>query len=167
MVKITYSGSERDIKQAANILKQLNLTRMKEPKARLKIQKIIDKYNLKATVLLDGNVVWSKKKILRNLDRIMKHGTLYNENQRKPPILSRYFYQFLTSCCGSVGHYDVYGWIHKYSTIEHLKKFFKKNEFDKRVLDDIPEWQTDAIEIIKAIEQKLFPFQSFLKSKNK
>jgi len=167
MVKITYSGSERDIKQAADILKQLNLTRMKEPKARLKIQEIIDEYNLRATVLVDGNIVWSKKKILRNLDRIMKHGTLYNVDQRKPPILSQYFYQFLHLDCGSVAHYDIHGWVHKYPTIVHLKEFFRKNEFGKRVLDDIPKWHTDAIEIVKAIEQKLFPFQTFLKSKTK
>lgn len=148
---------------ASDIIKKTpGLTRVREGKARLLIQDAIDQHNLKATVLVNGNIVWSKKKILRNLERIIRHGTLYNPNQDKPPILSHYFYEFLHLDCGSIAHYDIHGWIHKYPTLEHLKNFFRKNEFGKRVLDDIPAWHTDAKRIVEAIERKLFPWQTYM-----
>ena len=95
--KIAYLGSAKDVKEAIALVNALmpQLGRMKEANARLKLQQVIDEHLLKASILLNGNSVWSKKKILRNLDRIIKHGILYNENQRKPPILSQYFYEFL------------------------------------------------------------------------
>ena len=166
MVKITYFGSEKDIAKAVAVIKRYrSLPRMTEPKARLKIQKLIDKHNLKASILVNGNTVWSKKRILQNLRRIMKHGTLYNEDQEKPPILSHYFYQFLHQACGSIAHYDIYGWIHKYPTVVHLKQFFKRNELGKRVLDFIPGWHADARVVVQEIETLLFPFETYMKTR--
>jgi len=165
-MKITYFGSEKDISEAIAILKQHDdLKTMKEADARLLIQSLIDTHHLKASILVNGNTVWSKDRILQNLERIIKLGTLYNEDQAKPPILSRYFYNFLHLECGSIAHYDIHGWIHKYPTIEHLKKFFKCNEFGKRVLDWIPSQKADARETVKQIELRLFPFQSYLQQK--
>jgi len=167
MNKITYFGSEREISEAIAVLKKHeNLKTMKEADARLLIQKLIDEHHLKASILINGNSVWSKERILHNLEKIMNHGTLYNEDQTKPPILSHYFYQFLHLVCGSIAHYDIHGWIHKHPTIEHLKKFFKCNEFGKRVLDWIPPQRADAIEIVKQIEMQLFPFETYLKTRN-
>jgi len=164
--KITYFGSESEINEAIAILKQHpTLEGMKEPDARLLIQKLIDEHRIKASILVNGNSVWSKDRILGNLERIIKHGTLYNEDQKKPPILSQYFYQFLSLACGSIAHYDIHGWIHKYSTLEHLKKFFKHNEFGKRVLDWIPTWHTDARVIVQQIETQLYPFESYMRSR--
>lgn len=163
--KITYFGSAKDVKEAITLIGAMlpHLSRMKEANARLKLQELIDEHPLKANILLNGNVVWGKKKILRNLDRIIKHGVLYNEDQKKPPILSQYFYDFLHLVCGSVAHYDIHGWLHKYPTVDHLKKFFKKNEWGKPVRDWIPPRFTDAIEVVKAIEKKLLPFQTYMK----
>lgn len=166
MVKITYFGSEKDIAKAVTVIKRYrSLPRMTEPKARLKIQKLIDKHNLKASILVNGNTVWSKKRILANLRRIMKHGILYNLDQEKPPILSHYFYQFLHLECGSIAHYDIHGWIHKYPRVEHLKEFFRKNEFGKGVLEWIPGWKTDARAIVQEIEKVLFPFETYMKTR--
>jgi len=165
--KITYFGSEQDITEAIAILKKhKNLESMKEPEARLIIQGLIDKHGLKASILVNGNWVWSKARILSNLQQIIKHGALYNEDQSKPPILSHYFYQFLTIECGSVNHFDIHGWIHRYPTLEHLKKFFKENEFGKKVLEWIPKEHADSQAIVQAIETRLFPFQSYLNQKN-
>ena len=166
MGKITYYGSEKDIAKAVKVIeKRKSLKRMKEAKARLVVQQLIDQHKLKANILINGNRVWSKTRILRNLRRLMKHGQLYNRDQSKRPILSNYFYSFLHLCCGSVAHYDIYGWIHKYPTIEHLRKFFLKNEFGKRVLNDIPEWKTDARAIVVEIEKMLFPFRTYMKTR--
>jgi len=167
MNKITYFGSEKDIAEAIAILKKHeNLVNIKEADARLLIQQLIDEYHLKAAILVNGNRVWSKSRILSNLEKIMKHGTLYNEDQTKPPILSRYFYEFLHLDCGSIAHYNREGWVIKYPTIQHLKKFFKSNEFGKRVLDWIPSRKADAREIVKQIEMRLFPFETYLRARN-
>jgi len=167
MNKITYFGSEQDISKAIAVLKKSKSIRtMKEAKARLLVQKLIDEHHLKASILINGNAVWSKERILKNLERIMKHGLLYNINQHNPPVLSHYFYQFLHSVCGSVAHCDIHGWIHKYPTVEHLKTFFKCNEFGKRVLEWIPKDHADSRTIVQAIDTRLFPFQSYLNQKN-
>lgn len=166
MNKIAYFGTEKDIKKAAAVLnRHRKLARMKEGEARLKIQSLIDKYNLKAAILINGNAVWSRKRILTNLHRIMKHGTLYQQDHEQP-ILSHYLYEFLTQTCGSISHFDIHGWVHHYPTIGHLRKFFKINEFGKRVLEWIPEERTDAKAIVQEIETLLFPFQSYVEAQS-
>jgi len=166
MIKITYYGSEKDISKAVTVLKKhKNLETMSEPKARLLIQKLIDKHHLKASIMVNDNSVWSLERIIGNLEQIIKHGTLYNQDQSKPPILSHYFYQFLSLECGSIAHYDISGWIHRYPTIEHLKKFFRQNEFGKRVLDWIPKDHADSRAIVEAIEARLFPFQTYMQKR--
>ncbi len=176
-MKISYYGQKKEV--AKEVLSRIpNLMQMTEPEARLKIQDAIDEHNLKASILLNGNTVWSKKKILRNLDLIIKHGTLYRDkheyvtigNLLRIPVggrtvLSKYFYNFLSLACGSIAHYDIHGWILQYPTVDHLKKFFMRNEFGKRVLDGIPFWMSDARRIVEEIERKLFPFKTYVKSK--
>jgi len=162
MNKITYYGSETEITHAIAVLKQhVHVKIMKEADARLLIQKLIDEHHLKATIHVNNNTVWSKDRILKNLERILNEGKLYNEK----PILSHYFYQFLHLVCGSTAHTDIHGWISKYPTAEHLKKFFKQNEFGKRVLDWIPGWHTDAKAIVETIETKLFPFETYMRTR--
>lgn len=180
--KITIRGSKKDCEKAEELLKTIEgLEVLSESAARLKIQQLIDDNNLKAWILFNGNGVYSKKRILRNLRRIRKHGVLYDRTKlsfipigsmlRMPTvgktILSKYFYEFLTLCCGSIAHYNIQGWVATYPTYEDLKEFFKKNEFGKRVLDDIPGWHTDAVEIVKAIEKMLNPFATYMKTRNK
>jgi len=166
LVKITYFGSEKNIAKAIAIIKRnTTIMRIPETEARLKIQQLLDQYKLRATILVNDNPVWSKKRIIRNVLRINKIGTLYNaKNQSKPPILSQYFYQFLYLECGSVAHYDIYGWTHKYPTILHLRKFFKSNEFGEQVSDFVSTHGADVINIVAAIENLLCPFQVFMKA---
>ena len=175
---ITIHGSRSEIEKAKSVLEGIpNLEVLKEPDARLVIQEAIDQHNLMAMILYDGNNVWSMKRILGNLQSIIKNGRLYDKNKprwlpigsmlRMPtggePILSKYFYDFLHLCCGSIAHYDIHGWIAEYPTLEDLKQFFRKNEYGKRVLDDIPMWKTDAKRIVEEIERQLFPFETYLK----
>jgi len=167
MNKITYFGSDKEITKAIAKLKRAGkkLEIMKETDARLIIQQLIDEHHLTASILINGNTVWSKDRILQNLERIIEHGTLYNPDQEKPPILSHYFYQFVTLECGSIAHCDIHGWIHKYPTIEELKKFFQQNEFGKPARDWIPREHADAKAIVEGIEAKLFPFQTYMKTR--
>ena len=178
--QIRIIGSKKDVEIAEGALKAIpNLESLPEPEARLVIQRLIDKQKLKAAIVFDGNTVWSMTRILSNLKRIIEHGTLYDKDKpsfipigsmlRMPTvgktILSDYFYQFLHLACGSIAHYNIRGWIAKYPTVEDLRQFFKCNEFGKRVLDYIPSWETDAKRIVEAIETQLFPFESYMKTR--
>lgn len=175
--QIRILGSKKDVEAAETALKTISeLESLPESRARLMIQELIDKESLKASILFDGNTVWSKNRILSNLKQIIEHGTLYNKKKprfipigsmlRMPTIgdciLSDYFYNFLHLCCGSIAHYNKQGWVAIYPTVNDLKAFFQKNEFGKRVLDSIPWWETDAKRIVEAIEAHLFPFEHFM-----
>ena len=174
MNKITYYGSEKEIAEAVTVLKKYerrhkkgpHLINMKEAKARLIIQDLIDKNNLTAGILVNGNNVWSITRILTNLECIKKTGLLYSIDDGEHAVLSQYFYQFLI-ICGSTAHGDVNGWVQFYPTIEHLKRFFKRNEFGKRVNESIPAQWTDVKRIVDVIEARLFPLESYVKSQQK
>jgi len=178
--RITIYGSPKEIEEAEVALKTIpDLTSLKESDARLKIQDLIDGKGLKADILFKGNGVWSMNRIIRNLRLIIKHGTLYDG--RKPAfipigsmlrmptigktILSEYFYEFLHLNCGSIAHYSIRGWVATYPTVEDLRLFFKKNEYGKRVLDDIPGWKTDVKRIVERIEHLLFPFENYMRTR--
>lgn len=176
-MKLRFYGSKKDVEKAEDILSRIpDLDVLNEENARLKIQDAIDRYNLKASILYDGNGVWSRKRIIRNLKQILKHGTLYRADKPKyipigsmlriPTIgdawLSDYFYKFLSLCCGSIAHYNKSGWIAEYPTVDDLRDFFKKNEYGKPVKEDIPFWKTDAKRIVEDIETLLFQRQTAL-----
>ena len=155
-------GSKREIEAAEEALNELD-TDLSEGEIRPLIQEIIDHSKLKAAILYDGNGVWSKQRIIRNLRQIVKAGVLYRED--KPgyipigsmgkTILTKYFYEFLSLCCGSIAHYNINGWVAEYPTVEDLRAFFQKNEFGHRVLDHVPEWKTDVKIIVREIESIL------------
>lgn len=167
--RISYYGSKRDIEKAKRIIGGHYTQEMSEPEARLLIQRLIDNHKLKAGISINGNGVWSYDRIIRNIRQIKKHGTLYKKDKtgfipigsllRMPVIgetwLTKYTYKFLHLCCGSIAHYNIHGWVATYPTLEDLKQFFKKNEFGKRVLDDVPGWKKDVLVIVRSIEHIL------------
>ena len=69
--------------------------------------------------------------------------------------MTKYLYQFLTLFCGPIAHYNMFGWIEEYPTVEDLKIFFMRNEFGQRVLNYIPNWNTDVYNIVTEIEKEL------------
>ena len=146
--RVAIYGSNKNIAEAEIILTKNipDLLTLTEPQARIKIQETIDHENIKASILFDGNSVWSKKKIMRDIKRIKKQG------MKK---LTDYLYKFLSLSCGSIAHYNKYGWIACYPTIQDLRNFFRRNEFGQRVLSHIPVWKTDAIGIVREVEQEL------------
>ena len=168
------------------------ITTMDEKEARLFLQDAIDNYQINASILYRGHIVWNRKKITRNLQRIIDRGQLYGNKRVQwvrvvpsgktdnatmaclpkvekgfKPILSIYFYNFIVSCCGSQPHYSRAGWIGIYPTLNDLKRFFMTNEFGKSVAEYVPEWKSDVTRIVEDIERMLYPFRSFLKAKQK
>jgi hypothetical protein len=180
MLKIEICGPKNSVRKVENELKTIeHLEDMEEPVARIVLQDLIDEKDIRASIMVNGNSVWSKKRILLNLKRIMELKRLYKDKTPHrelvggvlylpvdtDPVLSKYFYEFLHQHCGSMAHYNIHGWIAEYPTLEDLKKFFKRNEFGHRVLDDIPSWYTDAKRIVEAIEIQLYPLESYMKAR--
>jgi hypothetical protein len=146
--RVALYGSKKQIKEAEIILiKNIpQLPTLSESQARLRIQDCLDYEHVKVDILFDGNSVWSKKRILRDIKKIKKYGM---------KSLTNYLYKFLSLSCGSIAHYNKYGWISSYPTLQHLRNFFRRNEFGERVLNHIPVWKTDAVRIVGEIEQVL------------
>ena len=115
--RVAIYGNKQSIEQAEIILlKNIpELPALTESQARIKIQETIDNENIKADILFDGNSVWSKKKIIRDIKKIKKYGM----NR-----LTDYLYKFLSLSCGSIAHYNKYGWIECYPTLQDLRNFF-------------------------------------------
>lgn len=146
--RIALYGNKQNIEQAEIILlKNIpQLPTLRESQARIKIQECIDSENIKADILFDGNSVWSKKKIIRDIKRVKKQGM---------EKLTNYLYEFLHLSCGSIAHYNKFGWISTYPTLSDLINFFRRNEFGQRVLNYLPVWKTDAQIIVESIEREL------------
>ncbi len=102
--RVALYGSKKQTKEAEIILlKNIpQLPTLSESQARIRIQDCLDFENVKVDVLFDGNSVWSKKRILRDIKRIKKNGM---------KSLTNYLYKFLSLSCGSIAHYNKYGWI--------------------------------------------------------
>lgn len=166
--KVTVYGSKKAVGEAMKLLKELVLPD-EEGKARLVLQKLIEEKNIKADILYDGNGVWNGVKILENFRKIKKAGWLIKEGRGYVPvgemlripssegrlILNDYFYKFLSLVCGSIAHYNIWGWANMYPGYEDLVMFFGRNEFNQRVLDHLPEWYTDARRIVEQIEKEI------------
>lgn len=146
--RVVLYGNIKQIEEATTIITTNipDLPTLTESQARIRIQDCIDSENIKADILFDGNSIWSKKRILKDIKAVKKYGMAK---------LSDYLYKFLSLSCGSIAHYNKLGWIDCYPTINHLKLFFMKNEYGHRVLHQIPRWHTDAIIIVENIEQVL------------
>ena len=146
--RVALYGSKKQIQETEIILiKNIpQLPTLSESQARLEIQECLDNEKVQVDILFDGNSVWSKKRILRDIKRIKKNGM---------KSLTNYLYKFLSLSCGSIAHYNKYGWIACYPTLDDLRNFFRRNEFGERVLNYIPVWKTDAVRIVGEIEQIL------------
>ncbi len=74
--RVAIYGNKQHIEEAEIVLlKNIpDLPAITESQARIRIQEVIDSENIKADILFDGNSVWSKKKILRDIKKIKKHG---------------------------------------------------------------------------------------------
>ena len=142
---ITVYGTKAEIDNAIKALDGIYVGGS-EAVVRLVIQEHIDKHNLKADILYDGNTVWSKKKVIAGIKKVKKNGM---------QSMTKYLYNFLSLSCGSIAHYNIYGWIDTYPTIDDLRRFFLKNEFGRRVLEHLPRWNTDAHVIVEEIETEL------------
>jgi hypothetical protein len=144
---ITLYGSPKDIGSAESALKRVKLSG-KEAIDRLIIQSLIDQHNLKASILYQGNTVWSKQKVLKDFKKLLKA-----DNTQES--LTDYLYNFLHLECGTIAHFHREGWANEYPDNEAIKRLFVRNEYGQRVLDHQPVWASDRKIIIAEIEKLL------------
>ncbi len=144
--KITVYGSKSEIEEAKQeITKMSQMLTGNEGADRLILQnKVVEKIH--ARILYDGNSVWNKKRLLHDLRIVMNKGM---------ESLSNELYHFFSLDCGSIAHYDKYGWISEYPNLWALRQFFKCNEFGQSILKHQPHWATDRIVIIKEMSKML------------
>lgn len=144
--KITLYGNEKNVNRATALIEDIReLLTDSEPENRLLLQQnVIDK--VRCDIMYDGNGVYSKKKLLKDFNNIIKNGVKY---------MSDDLYEFFHLCCGTIAHYNKSGWIEQYPTIYDIKYLFNRNEYGCSVYDHIPEWKADVKEIIKLMECKL------------
>ena len=149
--KISLYGSMDEIAKAEEVLNELPLTGS-EYNDRLMIQKNIDVWNLRAGILYDGNIVWSYKRIINDFNKALKSksGTI-SEYGNGNYQLTDYLYDFLHLSCGSIAHYNKYGWIGEYPAKNDLANFILKNEFGESIIDHQPFWKSDAQKIAKEL----------------
>ena len=152
--EITLFGGSLDFVTAEKVLLENGIDHedqwlkgLNESEIRMKFFDLINGYNLKVEVMYKGNCVQGKERILRNVRTIAKHNDMNKMN--------KFFYEFLHQHCGSIAHYNMYGWIGTYPTVQDLRIFFQKNEFGKRPSEHVPHWQPDTKQIILEIEQVL------------
>jgi hypothetical protein len=146
--KICLYGAAKKIDNTEAAIMQAipDIASLSEGEARLKLQKLIDDGKVEADILYDGNGVYGKKAILRDMKKLLKDGM---------ESMTDRLYEFFHLCCGSISHYNKWGWIETYPRIHDLRRFFLQNEYGQRVLRHIPRWKTDVIEIVQDIEKLL------------
>lgn len=152
MPKVVIHGSDAEMDAAEKALDQdVHLARFIGPNGeaavRVQIAAAIAKYKLKATILYDGNQVWSRERLVSHVRTIVEHDDV--------GMMTDYLYQFLSLACGSIAHYNKAGWIYCYPTVNALRQFFFKNEFGQHVYDYVPKWKPDVRDIVSAIEALL------------
>lgn len=103
--KIKIYGNQATIDRAISFIENLDLTGIEE-KDRLIIQRCIDDNKIGATILYDGNTVYSFNKIVDKYKKLQKNEDLMH--------LSDDLYKFFTHACGDIAHYDIVGYAHYY-----------------------------------------------------
>jgi len=135
--RISISEREGNKEKTVEVISAIEgIKTMSEVDARIKIQEAIDAHGLRPTIIYGGNRVWSRKRLIRDLMRIIR-----SDDMGK---LTDYLYDFFNLVCGSIAHYGKSGWIGVYPTVSKLREFFLKNEFGCPVLRHIPVWHSDA-----------------------
>lgn len=128
-LKIAIYGSKKDIEHAKSVLDNLTLCGA-EAKDRLTIQNAIDEYNIKAAILYDGNTVWGYKKLVAEIKRMKKSGSIEK--------ISNNMYEFLRLNF-DIAHYDKQGYIYYYDgSYSNLLKGIKYE------IERTPQWKSDV-----------------------
>jgi hypothetical protein len=146
--KISLFGAIANVQKAEEVLNTIapQIETAGEAEIRIVIMNLIEKHDLKCSILYKGNTVWNRKKLIKDTKSLVKNGM---------EVMTDYLYQFLSLDCGSIAHYNKQGWIATYPTVDDLRRFFRRNEYGQSVVNHTPRWKTDAITITQEMEKIL------------
>ncbi len=77
-------------------------------------------------MILNGNSIWYSWKVMRDFRKLWKN---YDVNN-----FTDYLYRFFSLRCGSIAHYNKFGWFDAYDTQSKLRDFLNHNEMGQNVL---------------------------------
>jgi len=146
--KITLYRSKQEIKHAMNYFNKVNILQKLSDDEYADRLVLMNEFvpHIKCSISYSGNTVWNKAKLIRDFNKILKHGM---------ESLSDYLYEFFHLCCGSIAHYDKQGWIATYPTLASIRQFFHRNEYGQSVVAHMPSWKADAVEITIEMDRLL------------
>lgn len=103
--RINIYGNQATINRAVKLIENLDLNG-NETSDRLTIQKCIDDNKIGATILYEGNTIYSFNKILKEYRKLQREGSL--------EFLTKDMYNFFMNACGDIAHYDISGYRYYY-----------------------------------------------------
>ncbi|MBR5357434.1 MAG: hypothetical protein IK121_11000 [Lachnospiraceae bacterium] len=135
-MRITYYGSAKQKERSEALVNSLNLTG-NEGADRLIIQEALDNATGTGIILYDGNTVYPSKKLVKELNRMKKTGSIEK--------MSNEMYKFLSTNF-DIAHYNKFGFIDYYDgNFESMRQAILVNP-------RIPSWHTDITKILKEAE---------------
>lgn len=148
---ITIYGSKKNIEKAKEVL-DARILRDIETEDRLVIQDAIDSNELEASILYDGNTIYSFERVIRDFKKaLISKPSPITEYGSGDYSLTDYLYKFISQRCGTIAHFNKFGWIGTYPSKEQFKQFFRHNEFGHDILSEQPTWSSDSQRIAKEI----------------
>jgi hypothetical protein len=134
--RIKVFGSEQEVTNAIEVLTD-NASRLIDGEVpdRLVLQELIEKHNLTANIVYQGNGVTPLTRTINDLKAVIEANDMY--------VMSEHLYKILTLRCGSIAHGDRDGWIAQYPTVQSLARFFRRNEFGENIAYHAPNWNSD------------------------
>lgn len=126
--RINIYGNQATINRAVKLIENLDLNG-DETSDRLTIQKCIDDNKIGATILYEGNTIYSFNKILKEYRKLQKEDSL--------EFLTKDMYDFFMNACGDIAHYDISGYRYYYSnSFRKLEsEFLSKSHINTRFSD--------------------------------
>lgn len=103
--RIKIYGNQATIDRAIKFIENLELIG-NESFDRLSIQKCIDDNKIGATILYEGNKIYSFNKIVKEYRKLQQKGSLES--------LTKDMYEFFMNACGDIAHYDMSGYRYNY-----------------------------------------------------
>jgi hypothetical protein len=136
------------LKDVEYIMKRAEEANFTEGHIRQSLQDAMENNDCPVSMTYNGNGVYPFTKTIRDFKRVVKA----NDTRK----MTKHLYHFFSLCCGTIAHYNLYGWASVYPDNQALKElFFEGNEYGHPVVEYIPEWKTDTKRIVVEMEKIL------------